>query len=409
MRYTRQAMVAPVSSQGRNLRLGVGLVSLGVVGVIVRFALFPLDLGLGMPWRALVPATLAALTITGVQLARAARRGGGKASGQALALSVGVGAALAVAVGAIVAPRGATRAAVARATGSAVEIPLVEQRVPGLRLTLPEWERTALGDQAAQGTLELADPGGLERYLELRWSVGEPLPRETLVELLSPPGSGLTLREVRPVTVAGGAAEVLYLETARGGKRVAVTQWTCPRDTRTFVLTSFLTLERGLLLDLHEAIIDSVKCEQPPAPDQLGPRLPTLAGDDLTRHEQPTGVLYTTAADEAYFFSAGMQGQKLADAFGQDLTLRRSIIGGLGLRPQAGAFEGAPQRRGDPPRSVWRGQVIEAETGEPFDVLITAFDCPSLELSFFGMHVPAGGEPDPGAAARLASARCPTP
>jgi hypothetical protein len=386
-----------------NLPLGVALFSAGISGVGVRYGLFPLQLEISSIGRGLLIGTLSALIVVGVQTIRRARREGAIVHPIPVVGAALASAAIVIAVGLALAPRGAASALMAEVTsGSRAEVALERVEVPGLRISLPPWSRSALRDDPVDGAIELADPGGLDRHIKLDWKPGEAPPASFFTEVFV--ARGLELQQRDALRVSGLPVDRMYFADDETGKRVAVTYWSCPDDPRTFTLLTFLGMAKRDLLRLHDRMLASVECLEPPE-TSYALTFPVLEDDDLERIQQPTSVGYVTAGGETYVFTAGSRDLGVVSAFHDDPEVRHTIVKGMELRPALDAFVGPPTKVGPSDRPIYVGSVTDPNDGVDFTMLLTMFTCG--DHVFVAMVLPADEHPSARALERLGAARCP--
>ena len=142
--------------------------------------------------------------------------------------------------------------------------------LPGLVVSLPDWTIAAQSSQYERGEFKLHSPEGFGRSITLRWesAVPEGMYDELLTRMWSDMGMNPDGREA--VTVAGHRGSRMFVSNP--GKRVFVTTWRCPEDSRSWILTTFLEEPKALLLATHEAIVASIHCHtegKRAAPDPL--------------------------------------------------------------------------------------------------------------------------------------------
>lgn len=282
---------------------------------------------------------------------------------------------------------------------------LRERTLPGLRVSLPEWQVTHEVLQPGAGALVLAAPGSDMHEIKLTWVITEPMSRDEMVATMVGVSGRASLKEAIPVQVAGSPTEILMFDLDGAGKLLLTTHWRCPADPRGFVLYTFHFASRDDLVALHRRMLDSVRCEEPPSLESMT-MLPVLDGEGLARTEQAGGVVYTTAEGEEILFSTGIADRGAAEGIGKALEVRIQLLRAFAIEPDPGSF-GTSRPYGDENRPVWRGTGTDTTSGARVHVLLTVWPCPVIGQAFLGLHV-AEAPPRDEVATLLASARCPS-
>ncbi|MFT5457471.1 MAG: hypothetical protein ACI9K2_003965 [Myxococcota bacterium] len=247
--------------------------------------------------------------------------------------------------------------------------------VPGLTVSLPTW--AARETPGVPGNVTLTPPSGNSRFIELRWRSGVVATPEQVTAQwegqLGVPADHL------PDAVVGTQVDTLYLETP--GKRVAFTRWPCPNGL-TYSLTTFAELDRETMLALHRSILASAACEAVPVP------APTFPGFTPPQGFTAAGVegerTFTGPGGEILSIGPGQPGAEFA-ALLLTPAGRQSLLPTLGLAqldpPEEVSLPGPDGTAR--PLQVMQGRGVN---GVAVQLVLTAFTCPDLDLSFYGMH-----------------------
>jgi hypothetical protein len=330
--------------------LGVGLATL-----VGRYLFLPLMFP--NPWRSILTGGAIGACVGAFSMLNGARR-----KGVALPMAPGgaallVAAAVTLGVFFVLAPGDA-----------AVASDLDERKLAGYRIALPRWKAGESGDTGVNGWLELEAPGERGRFMKLQWSAGE---KVTLDEMRRMYLASAEARELGadPVTVDGSATTTLRFEI-EGGKKVAVTAWSCPKTLANGILTTFVSLEWPELLKLHGRVLASVRChEQLLLGVTPKPEFPTLSVPEGYRQIRGDQAMEWHGPQGDAFVASALTSQKQMLAMLRDKPKLRAELARTTLRLERVTLDGAAG--GD----SWLGSGREQKDGPELRVMLRAGQC----------------------------------
>ena len=361
-------------------------ISLGVSALVCRYALLPL--GLSGFRGALFTGGPIGLVVAGIQLLRASRSNP----------PVGWRTKMI----AILAP-----AAVVALAGFLLQPPRLENTLqpvalPGIRVSLPPWEIETTGEDWFHGTHRLADPAGMGRFVELRWSIGEPVGTEAMKSALLAMGD-LRATQEHVVSVCGHEGRGLRLDAPDGGKESWVAWWNV--DGRNVTLISFVHSDSGSPRSVHNAILASVQC-LPRPPNATRPQFPIYeppAG--FTRQESEDTVSFESDGGTSIAFTVGGPGRDTYDGVVKTPTLRQHALEAVLEEKVILEAEGRSQAAADGSEQMaWVGQI--GTSPDAARIIFAAWLCPAPERTYLGFYAGPLEEPPDVGLRLLARGRC---
>jgi hypothetical protein len=271
-------------------------------------------------------------------------------------------------------------------------VKLVPQQLPGLRVSLPDWnalERNMLGDY---GTIKLDDPAGYGRYMALHWTSGDPVQADEHVRAIT--GGQMLVVERNATVVSGHEAVTYYLESGDRARRAYTTIWNCPQDHRVCWLFSYLNGSKSAIYATHQRVLDTVRCHTGDKPTAVAvfPRYIAPAG--FTKNPDSPALMYLGPERQTIVLDAGIGGKSslLAGDVPDDAVA--SLITQLaGLEK----LEGKPSINTmhdllGHERRVWSA-VGNTSGGTLVQVEVMVWYCDVRDMTFVGGYATQGAHP----------------
>jgi hypothetical protein len=270
---------------------------------------------------------------------------------------------------------------------------LVTQRLPGMRIALPQWEELEHSATFDYGNIKLKDPGGFGRYMALHWSSGEPVQIYDYVNLIT--GGQIPVRSSHPTSVNGHEGVTFELESPDGATRAAVTIWNCTDDHRTMWIFSFLNAPKSVMLATHDKVVSTVRCHREgdrTTTDAVFPKF--IPPPAFERDPNSSNMLFIGPAGQNIIFATGVGGRSslLADEVPAD------VIASL-IKQLAGIekLDGAPGMHTvrdifNHERRIWSAKGTTSG-GKEVQVEVMVWYCDVRNMTFIGGYATSGSHP----------------
>jgi len=281
------------------------------------------------------------------------------------------------------------------------EVELVSHELPGLEISVPDWEFESSGADPMYGALEVAQPGGNERFIKVQWARGPVPSAEEQVAQFAALFPTPPVHE-RPVTVAGSESVSLRFEMD-GGKKAVVTPWRCPEEGMSGAVMTFLSLEWDELGALQDRILASARClpiDHSAVPTRAYAALSPPEG--WIGPEGPEVQVYEGAAGLIVSYPAMDAG--LPKALATQPAMRAELIKtslqlpDITMDPQGILLGGT--------RPAWHGQHEDPD-GTVLHGTLTSFACAEANQGFALIYVSEEAGLAEGVETTLADAGCP--
>lgn len=333
----------------------IALPLVGVVTLLLPFALFPLARGLKPDTRA-QPSALAAIHIW-----------------------------MAVAIAFVM-----TLAAIAVPAPARSNVKLAHRTFPGIEIELPDWSTEEENASFESGSIRLTDPGQEGKFLSFRWTDSDPVQTGEYVSLIT--GTDLKVKSRDQDFIAGHEGAEFYLESSDGSERAYATIWNCPQDHRVLWVLSNLSGPKGNMEATHKRVVSSVRCHTgtgAPTTQKVFPSFVPPPG--FTQNPLSKSRMYLGPKHETIVLDAGVPGRsRIVDA-----TLSPEMV--ETILKSTGALttvDGPAQMRTVPDLSGHQRRVWSAtgtnSNGKAVQVEVMVWYCDTRDLTFIGGYATEG-------------------
>jgi len=138
---------------------------------------------------------------------------------------------------------------------------LDEEILPGLKISLPSrWQAEEKSIAFSAGSIRLADPGGGDHFVSLRWIESALVQPDDDIKSVAAV-MGMERKDQTGTNVGGSHEGMTYtLESLDHQSQAFATIWYCGPDHRLFRIVTKLLAPHASMLATHQAIVASVQC-----------------------------------------------------------------------------------------------------------------------------------------------------
>jgi hypothetical protein len=270
---------------------------------------------------------------------------------------------------------------------------LIPQTFPSLTISLPDWQIEEKNVSFASGNVRLADPGGGNHFLAVRWVESELVQPDDYVKVIF--AGTLDVRDRTPTFISGHEGATFLLASPGTEDYTAASIWYCKDDRRVLWITSHLSGDKSTLMATHQRIVDHVVCHtregmpSTQASEAVFPAFTPPPG--FVRDPQSKSMVYLGDKRQTIVFDSAVPGRSaLVDAVvSPDMvaTMLKSI-GSLET------INGTPQLRNVPDllgheRRVWTATGTSRERNA-VQVEVMVWWCDRRDMTFIGAYATQG-------------------
>jgi hypothetical protein len=277
------------------------------------------------------------------------------------------------------------------AHGRPLAVPVL-QRLPGMRLAMPDWPVTERSMLFENGTLRIDDPRGWG-YIALRWTSGDPIQPHEYVELLV--GNQMRIADRNPVSVSGHEGATFLLKSDDGSKRAMVTIWNCRDDRRSMSLFSSFSGSDEVVTATHNRIVSTVRCHRQTDRATTGAVFPSfVAPASFERDHTSPNLLFIGPAGQNIIFEPAVGGRSPV-ASGE---VPDDVVGAMLKQVFAiQQFDAPPTMHVvkdlfNHERRIWSASGVTSG-GAEIQVEVMVWYCDVREMTFIGGYATTGSHP----------------